>query len=120
MIKPDCMNCQHTFDNDCPTCNPDKLENHKPSALYTAYLAEKDKRDALRENARLQREVAELRKALEKIANPIGCLQREADEKGAKLNISVAIALANNPCWLNGIAIDALQAYDAEKDARDE
>jgi hypothetical protein len=51
----------------------------------------------------------EYREALEKIANPISYLQREAKESGYILNGQKAYELSNDANWLKNIAIEALK-----------
>lgn len=49
-----------------------------------------------------------LREALERIADPLGSLQKEAEAKGNRLNGPVAIQIANDAKWLSSIAEAAL------------
>lgn len=50
--------------------------------------------------------------ALEKIANPIVYLQKEAEKSGASLNGQAAIMLANDANWLRDIAKKALKEME--------
>jgi hypothetical protein len=47
--------------------------------------------------------------ALRKIANPITVIHEEAQADGKRVNGDWAVRVANDPCWLSGIASAALQ-----------
>lgn len=53
-------------------------------------------------------EIDRLREALSEIAQPIVYMQKRAEAEGARLN-HMAIAIANDPNYLSGIAADALR-----------
>jgi hypothetical protein len=53
--------------------------------------------------------IAGLRLALDKIARPVHYMQVSADATGCTLNGSVAVALANDPRYLQDIAKNALE-----------
>lgn len=58
--------------------------------------------------AKIAQENKRLRAALDKVANPITYLQKEAQAQGDVLNGGMAVALANDPHWLRSIASEAL------------
>jgi hypothetical protein len=56
----------------------------------------------------LCRELADAKRTLEQIADPIGAMIEAANKEGANLNGAAVIQLSNDPNYLKGIAKDAL------------
>ena len=59
---------------------------------------------ALGSVSRLKRENSRLRNALDRIANPISWMRRDAEEQGARLDGHMAAQLANSASYLQQIA----------------
>jgi len=57
----------------------------------------------------------EYKEALEKIAQPLKYLQKEADINNVVLDGNIAIRLANDQHWLRNIAIKTLKEQEEQK-----
>ena len=60
--------------------------------------------------AELLRERDALLEALENIANPLACLQKEAAANGDKLNGAIAVELSHDSFYLKKLATDAIES----------
>ena len=64
--------------------------------------------------------IAKQQEALNKIANPVGWMQNDAEKRGLRLDGMWAIKIAENPNWLREIAETALKEIAAIEAKRDE
>ena len=58
--------------------------------------------------------IGRMEMTLKQIANPIAAFQEKADEAGSKLDGQMAVALANDPEYLKGIAKETLNETDRQ------
>lgn len=63
----------------------------------------------------LRQENEAMRKALERISDPLTHMQREAEEKGRDLNVGVAIQMSESANFLKQIARDVLSVVSSGK-----